>query len=54
MIGTCHALAADGAVVKQYWPEYHRPSDADVPDASAPDTGTLEPIQFIPVHSQLR
>ena len=23
MIGTCHALAANGQVVKQYWPEFH-------------------------------
>jgi hypothetical protein len=28
-IDTCHALAADGDVVKQHWPAFHRPgSDA--------------------------
>jgi hypothetical protein len=36
MIGTCHALAADGPVVKQYWPEYYK---SDEPEEDAPAAG---------------
>jgi len=37
MIGTCHALAVDGPVVKQYWPEYHKPQ---LSDEASPDTAS--------------
>jgi len=29
LIGTCHAFAIHGEVVKQYWPEYYKPRGAD-------------------------